>query len=123
LLVCWKDPEHVQQNGKKRTSATPFLKQEEKKCHLKLQNARSAYLGGVEALRSAVMSEREPVGVSGAAGGAAGGEGGMAGVGAARGGELAGSRLARSTILQNGDILKSAYSYIPSQVEITVRCK
>jgi hypothetical protein len=80
---------------------------------------RSAYLGGVEALRSAVMSEREPVGVRGAAGGAAGGEGGVAGVAAARGGELAGSRLARSTILQNGDILASAYSYIPNQVEST----
>jgi hypothetical protein len=84
---------------------------------------RSAYLGGVEALRSAVMSEREPVGVSGAAGGAAGGEGGVAGVGAARGGELAGSRLARSTILQKGNILASAYSYIPSQVELPVYLK
>jgi hypothetical protein len=65
------------------------------------------------------MSEREPVGVSGAAGGAAGGEGGVAGVGAgaARGGELAGSRLARSTILQKVNLLASSYSYIPSQVE------
>jgi hypothetical protein len=53
------------------------------------------------------MSEREPVGVRGAAGGAAGGEGGVAGVGAARGGEVAGSRLARSTILQKGNILVS----------------
>ncbi len=67
-------------------------------------------------MRSAVMSEREPVGVRGAAGGAAGGEGGVAGVATARGGELAGSRLARSTILQNGDILASAYTYIPNQV-------
>ncbi len=67
------------------------------------------------------MSEREPVGVSGA-GGAAGGEGGVAGVGAARGGELAGSRLARSTILQNGNISNSI-RYVPSQVESTWHLK
>ncbi len=119
-----RDPQFrtsVYNNGKKKSSN--FFQQEEKKRHPKAAECAFAYLGGVEALRSAVMSEREPVGVRGAAGGAAGGEGGVAGAAAARGGELAGSRLARSTILQKGNLLASAYSYIPSQVELPVYLK